>query len=454
MVEASQAGELLGELITGIEGCFVRVEPWIQAGKYVRACMPDLVKRNGWTIAEQVGDASPDKTQRLLNHARWDTAGVMSVIRRFVIGGLDGAGGPGGLRIGVLDETGQQKTGIATAGVKRQYMGCAGRVANGINTVHLSYVRQHRGHALIGFRQWIPREQLEDPALRARAGLPGKLAFATKGELAVQILTDAHADGMVTGFVCGDEVYGSCPVLRSYLEDHAQGYVLRVARTFLLALAGGRRLSCADVVTTCLRARRRWTIASAGTGCKDERDYAWAWIATASPRHWLLIRRHLATGECACHYCHVPAGQPVSLHRLITTAGLRWPVEESFESGKDCFGLDQSQVRLHTAMTRHTVLVMAALAICVLAAARARQRTDTQAPPPASPDDLPPADPGLIPLTAAEIKRLYCAATARPPSPWHTARWSRWRRRHQARARWYHKRARLVRQHQLAQVKP
>jgi SRSO17 transposase len=453
MVEASRASDLLAELISSVQGAFARVEPWLQAGKYVRACLSDLGKRNGWTIAEWVGDATPDKTQRLLNHACWDAAAVMSVIRRFVIGGLDGAGGPAGLRIGVLDETGQEKAGVATAGVKRQYMGCAGRVANGINMVHLSYVRQHRGHGLVGFRQWIPCEQLEDPAARARMGLPEKLGFATKGELAVQILTDAAADGMRVDFVCGDEVYGSSPALRGYLEDHAQGYVLRVARTFLLTLGGGRR-SCAGVVTTHLRARRRWIIASAGTGSKGERDYAWAWIATASPRHWLLIRRHLATGECAYHYCHVPAGQPVSLHRLITAAGLRWPVEESFEFGKDCFGLDQSQVRLHLALTRHTVLVMAALAVCVIAAARARQRTDTQALPPASPDDLPPADPGLIPLTVAEIKRLLNGATARPQSLWQAARWSRWRRRHQARARWYHKRARLARQRQFAQVKP
>jgi SRSO17 transposase len=416
--------------------------------------LSDLGKRNGWSIAEWAGDATPDKTQRLLNHACWDALAVVSVIRRLVIKGLDAAGGAGGLRIGVLDETGQQKAGGATAGVKRQYLGCAGRVANGINTVHLSYVRQHRGHGLIGFRQWIPREQLGDPVVRARMGLPAQLAFATKGELAVQILTDAYADGMVTDFICGDEVYGSCPVLRRYLEERAQGYVLRVARTFLLPLGGGRQLSCAEVVSTQLRARRRWMIASAGAGSKGERDYAWAWIATASPRHWLLIRRHLGTGECAYHYCHIPAGQPGSLHRLITAAGLRWPVEEGFEFGKDYFGLDQSQVRLHTAITRHTVLVMAALAVCVIAAARARPRTGTQAPPPASPDDLPPADPGLIPLTVAEVKRLFNAATTRPRSLWHAARWSRWRRRHQARARWYHKRARLARRPQFAQVKP
>ena len=257
MVEAGRAGDLLDELIEGIRGCFARVEPWIQAGKYVRACLSDLGKRNGWTIAEQVGDATPDKTQRLLNHACWDHLAAVSVIRRFVIGGLDAAGGAGGLRIGALDETGQQKAGQATAGVKRQYMGCAGRVANGINTVHLSYVRQYRGHGLIGFRQWIPREQIAGPAVRQRTGLPAGLAFATKGELAVQILADAYADGLVTDFVCGDEVYGSCPVLRCYLEEHARGYVLRVAKTFLLSLGGGRRLSCAEVVSTHLRARRR-----------------------------------------------------------------------------------------------------------------------------------------------------------------------------------------------------
>jgi hypothetical protein len=75
MVEASRVNDLLSELIAGIRGCFVRIEPWIQAGKYVRACMSDLGRRNGWSIAEWAGDATPDKTQRLLNHARWDTRG-------------------------------------------------------------------------------------------------------------------------------------------------------------------------------------------------------------------------------------------------------------------------------------------------------------------------------------------------------------------------------------------
>ena len=118
----------------------------------------------------------------------------------------------------------------------------------------------------------------------------------------------------------------------------------------------------------------RWEVRSAGSGSKGERWYAWAWLATASPRHCLLIRRHLTTGELAFHYCHVPEGQLLTKARLIRAAGLRWPVEEDFELGKDCFGLDQCQARLYTAILRHIVLVMAALAICSVTAALLRRR--------------------------------------------------------------------------------
>ena len=124
-------------------------------------------------------------------------------------------------------------------------------------------------------------------------------------------------------------------------------------------------------------------------------------------------------------------------------------MEESFELGKGCFGLDQCQARLYTAILRHIVLVMAALAVCAVTAAQLRDRTGPQAPPPAGPDAAPPADPGLIPLTVREIKRLLAAALSRPQPPGHAARWLQWRRRHQARSRWFHKRARLARNYAL-----
>ncbi len=144
--------------------------------------------------------------------------------------------------------------------------------------------------------------------------------------------------------------------------------MLRVPCSFHLTLARGVTLTGTQVATGLLAGVRRWQVRSAGRGSKGQRWYAWALVATASPRHHLLIRRHLKTGELAFHYRYVPGGQPVSVVRLVRAAGLRWPVEEGFEFGKGCFDLDQSQVRLYHAIARHTVLVMAALAICAVTA--------------------------------------------------------------------------------------
>jgi SRSO17 transposase len=447
-IGAGLAGRKHGELLGLLRSCFARAEPWLQAGKYVGALTSGLPKRNGWTVAEHVGDRTPDRTQRLLNRAAWDTFAAMSVVRRFAVAGLEEAarrsGRRGGLVIGALDETGQAKHGEVTAGVKRQYMGCAGRVANGINTVHLSYVRERTGHALAGARQWIPEEYIEDPVKSLVMGLPLDLVFRTKGQLAIDICAGAFADGLAFDFTCGDEVYGNCTELRGFFEDAGQAYVLRVPSNFHLMLASGISVTCAQVVSRLLKDNRRWEIRSAGKGSKGDRWYSWAWIGTASSRHYLLIRRHLKTGELAFHYCYVPEGRMLTKTRLIRAAGLRWPVEEDFELGKDCFGLDQSQVRLYTAIARHVVLVMAALAICAVTAALLRDRTDTRAPAPVRPGQPPPADPGMIPLTVPEIKRLLATLLLKPCPPGHAGRWLDWRRRHQARSRWYHQRARLA----------
>jgi hypothetical protein len=95
---------------------------------------------------------------------------------------------------------------------------------------------------------------------------------------------------------------------------------------------------------------------------------------------------------------------------------------------------------------------MAALAICAVTAALLRGRTGTQAAPPAAPDQSPPPEPGMIPLTVPEIKRLLAALTTRPPPAPTIIHWDAWTRRHQARARWFHKRARLARDAEIAQV--
>jgi hypothetical protein len=293
--------------------------------------MSDLPRRNGWTIARYAGDRTPDRAQGLLNRAAWDALAVMGVVRRFAVADLDEAAGRQrgrrGLAAGALDETSQEKAGTATADVQRQHMGCAGGVEDGINTVYLSYVREGTGHALIGARQWIPADQIDDPVRSLVMGLPPDLGFMTKGQLAAGIVRDVLADGVTLDFVCGDEAYWNCTQPRESPEDAGLGSVLRFPPDFRITLAQGVTLTCAETVRP-LGDDLRWEVRSARKGCKGQRWYARAWIGTAFPRHYLLIRRHLRTGELAYRYCFVPEGRPASLALLVRAAGLRWPVEE------------------------------------------------------------------------------------------------------------------------------
>ena len=120
-IGAGTARRERGRLLESLRPCFARTQVWLQAGKYISALMSEVPERNGWAIARHCGDRTPDKTQRLLNHARWDTRAAMSVVRRFAAAGLDEAARRNrrqrGMRVGALDETGQEKQGSATAGV-------------------------------------------------------------------------------------------------------------------------------------------------------------------------------------------------------------------------------------------------------------------------------------------------------------------------------------------------
>jgi hypothetical protein len=256
-------------------------------------------------------------------------------------------------------------------------------------------------------------------------------------------------------------VYGRSSKLRAACEDAGKGYVFAVPVNFKVSLPSGRRVTVASL--TRLIPAAAWQTRSCGRGCKGHRDYAWAWAATCSPRHWVLIRRSLSDpSELAFFCCHAPAGRPVSLSALIAVAGKRWPVEECHQQAKGQAGFDQHQVRLWTSFHRHTVLSMYALALLAIAAARPQPAPPAAAAPapgadqqpwdwrdtgilPASADEPPPEDPGLVKVSVPEARHLLRLATTPMTA---TARqlghaWSQWRRKHQARARYHHYQARL-----------
>jgi len=171
--------------------------------------------------------------------------------------------------------------------VKRQYLGCAGRVANGINVVYASYAAP-AGHAVIAARLYVPADWAGDRDRRHVAGIPEDLEFATKPQLATEIIKDLLAEGRCPPWVTGDEVYGRDAKLRTFLEQQHTGYVLKVPCSFRITLPTGQKMR-ADHAARLVPAPA-WQTASAGHGSKGERDYRWAWLATASACHHLLIR--------------------------------------------------------------------------------------------------------------------------------------------------------------------
>jgi SRSO17 transposase len=158
IVEAGRVEEKLAELVSRFGSYFARVEPLRQVRKYVPGLMSDLPHKNCWTLAEYAGDRTLDRTQRLLERASWNTFAVMHAVRDFVVEHL---ADPHRLAVLVLDESGQEKSGTATAGVKRQYVGRAGKVSNAVNFVDASFST----YALIGSRLYLPAEHLDDKAI-------------------------------------------------------------------------------------------------------------------------------------------------------------------------------------------------------------------------------------------------------------------------------------------------
>ncbi|WP_445183168.1 IS701 family transposase [Pseudonocardia sp. Cha107L01] len=352
----------LDRLHARVAGRFARAEPRARMREYVAGLVAGLERKNGWTLAERAGEASPDGMQRLLRWADWDIDGVRDDVREYVVECL---GDPGGVLI--LDDTGFLKKGTRSAGVQRQYSGTAGRVENCQIGTFLAYASP-RGHALIDRELYVPESWTADRARCQGAGIPDEVEFATKPRHAMAMLGRAIDAGVAFSWVTADEAYGQVKYLRVWLEQHDAPYVLatKCNDTLITSDAGQRR---ADELIAALPARA-WRRLSVGAGAHGPREYDWARvpirISWAPGRgHWLLARRKITEpgqvpGEIAYYVCFGPRRS--TLLDLAWTAGSRWRIEECFQQAKNEAGLDHYQVRSWRAWYAHITLSMLALA--------------------------------------------------------------------------------------------
>jgi SRSO17 transposase len=361
-------GDELKVLRTRLSKRFARSEPRERAIAYLKGLMSDVPRKNGWQLAEQAGEATPDGMERLLSTAVWDVTGVRDELQGWVVERL---GDPAGVL--VLDETGFLKKGTKSVGVKRQYSGTAGRIENCQVGVFLGYATAN-GYTLLDREVYLPQEWASDAERRREAQISDEVSFATKPALGRRMLERAVAAGVPFRWVTGDTVYGSDRNLRLWLE--AQGY------WFVLGVKEDEPLwqGFTQVRAKALLAQippEAWQRLSCGAGTKGERVYDWALVSLPrfqqSPDilHALLFRRSLSDPTKIDYYI-VFAPADVSLQTLVTVAGQRWTIEECIELAKHEVGLDHYEVRHWTGWYRHITLAMLALAYLTITRLDAR----------------------------------------------------------------------------------
>ncbi|MEO7402037.1 MAG: IS701 family transposase [Burkholderiales bacterium] len=218
-------GEEIQAVALRIGGCFVRREQRLHAGRYLQGLTSRVGRKNGWQLAEQLGDLTPVNLQHFIARAEWDADAVRDDLRRYVVEQLGDFGA-----VLIVDETGFLKKGIKSVGVKRQYSGTAGRIENCQIGVFLTY-RSVRGHALIDRALYLPREWADDHERRTEAKVPDSVTFATKPALARDMLARALAAKVPAAWVTADEVYGSDHNFRRFCEENRLNYVVAISST-------------------------------------------------------------------------------------------------------------------------------------------------------------------------------------------------------------------------------
>jgi SRSO17 transposase len=288
-------GRLQGELGGLLAPVFALARSRLAAFAYIGALLVEPGdRRSCWQLAERAGHATPRRMQALLAEYAWDWTAALAALQRFILARL---GDPGA--IVVLDETAELEKGDRTVGVARQHAGITGQVENCQTVVFAAYVTA-RAYTLFDFRLYLPKQWCKDEQRRQRAHVPDDVEFATKPALGTAMISAAADAGAPFAWVVAGEVYGRSGKLREACEKDTKGYVVAVPVNFTVSLPSGRKTAVAAVA-------RLVPATACGPGCKGHRDYAWAWAATASRRHWVLIRRSLTDpSDLAFFYCHSP----------------------------------------------------------------------------------------------------------------------------------------------------
>jgi SRSO17 transposase len=339
---------------------------------YCRGLLSELKRKSVEPIALAAGCAVRTLQEFLRDH-HWQHAQVRTQLQRNVGVALAGWPDDGLGTVALLDETSAVKSGTKTPGVQRQYLGCVGKIDNGIVTVHLG-VCKGRYKTLLDAELFLPEEWAKDRDRCQAAGLPADLTYRPKWQIALEEVDRAQANqvsldwltfdegyGMVPEFVCGlDERHllfvGEVPKSLSCLADNGSGQspdakvkgrhaeeVVRQSPAFLQQPWVRVKLARQTL------GPQFWEVQAAQVWQRQDKKWS-------NRTYWLIWARNVATGEEKYFLSNAPAN--AKLQTLVRVACRRWNVEHTFRVGKSELGFTHYEGRNYTGLMRHQTLCL------------------------------------------------------------------------------------------------
>lgn len=364
---------------------FARLDQHAWAGRYLQGLLATLPRKSCEPIALALG-VSVRGLQAFIAESSWSSLPVLAQHERLVAHSL----GDTDDGVFLIDESGMPKQGHHSAGVAHQYCGALGKVCSCQVGVFVGYASR-TGYTLVGGQLFVPQDWFGAPmaALRQEVGLPTELTFRTKPQIAVDLLQAIAARGSLLGrWVAADALSGNSPAFRDAIAALGKWYFTEVASDQLIwrrtpallvpAWSGKGRKPTKQRLKTPANASYRvdellwrlpktaWTRVTIKEGSKGPIvcDLAFVRVNEARDglpglRQWLILRRNLDDPTVVKFYLS-NAPETLETAYLARMCGMRWPIELTFEVGKDELGMDQYETRSWLGWHHHMVLVMLA----------------------------------------------------------------------------------------------
>jgi len=356
-----------------------RSERRVAAASYISGLLMPGQRKSIEPMAARLG-VDPQRLQHFVADSPWDEEQLWRVLRREVIPHFEP------IEAWIADETGWLKQGKHSVGVSHQYCGAIGKQANCQVSVEL-VVSNGFVAAPVGGRLYLPQSWAEDPERRAKAGVPPEITFATKSQIALQLIEQALADQVAPAPVLGDAAYGDSFAFRQRLRELNLEFFLQVTPeehfgwtqevpTVLkgkyrkladqkLAASARHLMDIARSLPTGAWKYCSWTTAG---GQRHRTRIAWQEVFLARglkeadgklEKLWLVVDWPQEAKEP--YHCYL-----ADFHRqpskalCLKLSRSRWHVEQYFQRSKDDLGLDHYEGRSWRGFHHH--LVMSAIA--------------------------------------------------------------------------------------------